>query len=178
VCSEIILVIGGAQVDAILSRRSIRAFKSAQVPDDLLLRIIKCGFAAPSAGNQQPWHFVVLRERRVLDELAAQIPEMQTATAPLAVLICSVPRDLKWPQYWPIDCALASENILIAAHAEGLGAVFANVYLKPERASIIRSLIPLPQEAEPFVLIPIGYPAEIKPPADRFDPAKVHDGKW
>lgn len=165
-------------MNAILARRSIRTFRPDQIPDDVLTYILKCGFAAPSAGNQQPWHFVVLKEKRILDQLASQAPETQTATAPLAILICRDSREQKWPQYWPIDCALASENILIAVQEKGLGAVFTSIYPDHKRTAKLRSLIPLPDEVVPFALIPIGYPAETKPPAERFDPSKVHYDKW
>jgi nitroreductase len=103
---------------------------------------------------------------------AAMVPQAQ-----LAILVCGKVNPAI-PAYWLVDCAAATENLLLAAHASGLGAVWLGVAPRTERMEGMRKLVPLPEGIEPFALIPIGYPAEKKEQPDRFLPDRIHNEHW
>ena len=136
--------------------------------------------AAPSAGNQQPWQFVVHpRPRRAgRDPRGAPLRDAWLAKAPLAILVCGDRRLERWPQYWEQDCAAATENLLIAAAALGLGAVWLGVHPLEERVDGLRALLGIPEAVVPFALVPVGWPAEHKGPSDRYDDGRVHLERW
>jgi nitroreductase len=142
-------------------------------------RLLRAAMAAPSAGNQQPWEFSVIRDRDVLVAIpdvhpyASMVPKAQ-----LAILICGDRGKERWPQYWVQDCAAATENLLIAAAQLGLGAVWLGVHPLEERADGVRALLGLPMHITPFALVPVGWPAEHKEPSDRYDERRVHHDRW
>lgn len=166
-------------MEAILSRRSIRRYTDQPVPDEVVHDLLKAAMSAPSAGNQQPWHWVVINERRILNEIPGIHPySAMLKEAPLAVLVCG---DLKLETnkgYWVQDCSAATQNLLLAAHATGLGAVWLGVYPREERVVALRKLLGLPEHIVPLALVAIGYPAEAKPPANRYVAARVHYNRW
>lgn len=166
-------------MDTILSRRSIRKYTKEQVPDDVIKDLLRAAMSAPSAGNEQPWHFVVIRDRETLDEIPRFHPySMMLKEAPVAILVCGDMRLLKYQGYWVQDCSAATQNILLAAKAKGLGSVWLGVYPDEERVKNLRKLLGIPEEVIPFSLVSLGYPAEHKPPADRYDRARVHYDRW
>jgi len=167
--------------DPVLSRRSIRRYTGQPVADDLVHRLLVAATSAPSANNEQPWHFVVIRERAVLDAVPSFHPySLMLRQASVAVLVCGDPELQKGPavDYWVQDCAAATENILIEAAALGLGAVWLGIHPRLERVAGMRRLLGIPERIVPFALVPVGYPAEEKPPADRYDEARVHRDRW
>ena len=166
-------------LEAILTRRSIRQYTTKPVPDEFVTDLLKAGMSAPSAGNQQPWHFMVINDRNILNAIPQFHPySSMLKEASLAILVCGDEK-LEYHQgYWIQDCSAATENILIAAHALGLGAVWLGIYPREERVSGMRNLLALPAHVMPLSLISIGYPAEQKPPADRFDRKKIHYNRW
>jgi nitroreductase len=165
--------------DPVLSRRSVRAYTGAPVTEAQLERLLRAAMAAPSAGNQQPWQFVVVRERETLTAVttfhpyAGMLPE-----APLAIVVCGDTRLEKWPQFWEQDCSAATQNLLVEAEILGLGAVWLGVHPLPERVEGMRALLGLPDEVVPLAIVAVGHPARRKAPADRFDAARVHDERW
>lgn len=166
-------------LDAILSRHSVRKYTDQPVPDDVVLQLLRAAMAAPSAGNQQPWEFIVVRDGRVLEEISRSQPYAgMTKDAQLAVVICADLEREKFPGFWVEDCAAATQNLLLAAHASGLGAVWLGYYPDEERVARIRSLFSLPESIVPFAIVPVGYPAEHPAPADRFDEARIHHERW
>ncbi|GAB4171595.1 MAG: nitroreductase family protein [Calditrichia bacterium] len=166
-------------IESILSRRSIRKFYDKPVDNELINIILKAGFNAPSAGNQQPWHFVIINDRKILDEIADFHPYAKMARqTPQAFLVCGEPALEKHPGYWPVDCSAATENMLLAIHALGLGGVWVGVYPREERMKEITRICNLPDHIKPFALIPFGYPAEEKPPANRFIPDRIKYNRW
>lgn len=141
--------------------------------------LLKAAMAAPSAGNQQPWHFIIIQDRNILDEIPKVHPYAQmTSEAPLAILVCGDLRNEKHPGFWVQDCSAATENILIEACELGLGAVWVGVYPNEQRVAALSKLVGLPEKIIPLSLIPVGYPAEHKPPSERYDVAKIHYNKW
>jgi nitroreductase len=166
-------------MDAILSRRSIRKYTKQSVPDQLIKELLEAAMNAPSAGNEQPWHFIVINDRGILDEIPQYHPYSQMVReASVAILVCCDLQLDKQDGLWVQDCAAATENLLLAVQAKGLGAVWLGVYPRDERVTGLRKLLSIPEQVIPFSLIPIGYPAEHKPRANRYDSSRVHDNRW
>ncbi|MGM0471761.1 MAG: nitroreductase family protein [Bacillota bacterium] len=166
-------------MELILERRSIRNYTSDPVPRHIIKNLLHAAMAAPSAGNEQPWHFIVLDEREVLDKLAKLHPDAGMLTdAPAAVLVCGDLGLEEYDGYWVQDCSAATENILIAAEMEGLGSVWVGVHPNQEQENGIRDLFDLPGEIIPFAIVALGKPAEEKPPANRYDETRVHYNNW
>jgi len=166
-------------IQAILTRRSIRKYTSQSINDWIIQDLLKAAMSAPSAGNQQPWHFLVIKERRILDEIPKFHPySNMLRSAPAAILICGDERLEVHRGYWIQDCAAATQNMLLAAHALGLGAVWLGVFPNPDRVAGVRKVVDLPHDIIPFALISMGYPAEQKPPAQRFDLNRIHYEQW
>ena len=172
-------------LDAIHTRRSIRTYLDRPVPADLLQKLLAAADHeymvpdAPSARNQQPWQFVVIDDRAVLAKIPPFMPNAAMAgKAPLAILVCG---DLKLEQsegYWVEDCAAAVENMLLAAHALGLGAVWCGVYPREQRMAGLQQLIGLPKNVIAHSLVVLGYPAESVAAEDRYRPERVHHNRW
>lgn len=172
-----------AVIENIMTRASVRKFTDRKIGTDTLEQIIKCGMAAPSAVNAQPWAFVVVTEREVLDSLNANHPWANLETATAAIIVCGdMERALKGPaqEYWVQDCSAVTENILLAAHAYGLGAVWCGVYHGPEseRVEPISRVLGLPETIIPLDIITMGYPAADVAPKDKWKPELIHYQKW
>ena len=154
-------------IEAILTRRSIRRYTSQGVPESAVRQVLEAAMSAPSAGNEQPWHFVVISDRRILDEIPGFHPYAEMLKeASVAILVCGDLRLEKYRDHWVQDCSAATQNILLAAHAMGLGAVWVGLYPSEDRVARIRKLVNLPSHVVPLCLVPIGYPAEQIPRAD------------
>jgi nitroreductase len=166
-----------ALVDTILARRSIRAYTDAPVSPDAVRTLLEAAMAAPSASNNQPWHFVVVTERRTLDALADAHPYgKMLARAPLCIAVCGDAS--RAARFWVQDCSAATENLLLAATALGLGAVWLGVYPLDERVGVVRRLLALPRTVIPLNLLALGHPAETKPPRTQYDASRVHRQTW
>jgi nitroreductase len=166
-------------LEALMTRRSVRAYTEAPVSDDQLLKILAAGMQAPSANNQQPWHFVVLRGRERLDALAGVLPfGKMLGQAPLGIVVCADADRQPRAGYWVQDCAAATQNILLACHALGLGAVWIGVYPRDERVTALRELLGLPATVTPLCAIAVGRPAQHPAPVDRFRPERIHEEQW
>ncbi len=166
-------------LDAIFTRRSVRDFKSDPISEEDLLLLLKAGMQAPSAKNERPWHFVVIDDPEVLHA----IPEFHRNAkmllyAPLAILVCSDRKLENKRATWIQDCAAATENILLAAHAMGLGGVWLGVFPDSDRVFGMQSLLELPKDVRPVSMVAIGYPALKPEPTDRFDESRIHHNKW
>ncbi len=166
-------------MQAILTRRSVRKYTDQPVTPELVETFLRAAMHAPSAINQQPWQFVVLDDPALL----ARIPDVNpyasmAAHAPLGILICGDLSLEKSPDYWVQDCAAATQNLLLAVHAHGLGAVWTGIYPRTERVASYRALLDLPEHIIPFAFIVIGYPAQEPAPQDRYRAERVHQNKW
>lgn len=166
-------------LEAIFTRRSIRTFANDPVSDEHIETLLRAGMAAPSAGNQQAWEFVVIDDRAVLEAIPRVHPYAQMcAEAPLTLAVCADPSREKYAGFWVQDCSASTQNILLAAHALGLGAVWLGIAAGGERARAVAQLLKLPDGIEPLALIAVGHPSEMKEPEDRFDPHKTHHNQW
>ena len=166
-------------IDAIHTRRSIRKYTKQPVSDDIIHEFLAAAMMAPSSGNAQPWHFVIIKERETLDAIAVfhQHGKM-LRDAPIAILVCADPTLEKYEGRWMLDCSAATQNLLLAAHAKGLGAVWIGIYPGANRIDPMRELAALPEHIIPFSLISIGYPAEQKPTPERFNTERIHYDHW
>lgn len=166
-------------LEAILTRRSIRSYTGEPVSEADIETIVRAACAAPSAGNQQPWRFVVLTDRDQLEAAAETTPygKMLRECA-FGLVVCADTRDLKHPGMWQQDCSAATENALLAAHALGLGGVWLGFWPKMERVEPLKAALGIPEGVEPLAVLAFGHPAEAKPPADRYRPDLVHWNRW
>jgi nitroreductase len=166
-------------LEALMTRRSVRAYTDEPVSDDQVRKILAAGMQAPSASNRQPWHFVVLRQRERLNALAEVLPfGKMLMQAPLGIVVCADGGLQPLAGYWAQDCAAATQNILLACHALGLGAVWIGVYPRDERVAALRKLLSLPATLTSLCAIAIGWPAEHPAPVDRFLPDRIHKEQW
>lgn len=166
-------------LETIMSRRSIRRYRHEPVPEAKIDKLLLAAMNAPSAGNQQPWHFVVITDRIILDAIPRHHPYAHMLhDAPAAILVCGDENLEVHKGYWVQDCSAAVENLLLAAHALGLGAVWLGVYPEKDRVEALRELLVIPMEIIPFALVAVGYPAEYIPPAHRYDSLRVHSNRW
>jgi nitroreductase len=166
-------------LEALMTRRSVRAYTDEPVSGDQIRKILAAGMQAPSANNRQPWHFVVVRRRERLDRLAEVLPfGKMLAQAPLGIVVCADAGLQPMAGYWAQDCAAATQNILLACHALGLGAVWIGVYPRDERVAALRELLSLPAAVTPLCAIAVGWPVEHPAPVDRFNPARTHHEQW
>lgn len=166
-------------MEAVLERRSIRKYTDQEVPDELVNELLKGAMSAPSAGNERPWHFIVIRNKDVLQEIPKFNPHAQMLDhAPLAILVCGDLGLEKYEGYWVQDCSAATENILIMVQEKGLGAVWLGVYPERNKVEAFKKIMSLPENVVPFSLISIGFPAEKRDVDDRFDKTRVHYERW
>jgi nitroreductase len=166
-------------IEAIMTRRSIRKYVDKKVEDDIVNQLLRAGMAAPSAANEQPWHFVVITERRILLQVPSFHPHAHMLKdAALAILVCDDPALELFRGRGVLDCSAATQNILLAAHAMELGAVWLGIYPVEERMNGMRKLLNMPSHVIPVSLVSIGYPDERLREEDRFKPERVHYGRW
>jgi nitroreductase len=165
----------------IFGRRSIRAYRAEPVSDGMVTSLLAAAMAAPSACEKDPWRFVVLRDRERLAAIAAALPNgKMLAEAALGIAVCG---DLGAAHggelsYLLQDCSAAIENLLLAAHALGLGACWLGVHPRKPRIEALTRILRLPETVLPVSCIAIGWPAEAKPARTRFAPASVHNETW
>lgn len=168
-------------MENILTRTSIRQFTSQPVAKDTLDLLVKAGMAAPSAVNAQPWAFIVITEREVLDSLNAIKPWFNLKTATAAIVVCGdLNKAMEGPvqEFWVQDCSAATENILLAAHAYGLGAVWCGVYPNQEILPGVKRVLKIPENIVPLNVITLGYPAENPEPKDKYKADNIHYQTW
>ncbi|SKA77811.1 Nitroreductase [Caloramator quimbayensis] len=166
-------------MDAIFNRKSIRKYKDIKVSDEIVNYLLKAAMQAPSAGNEQPWEFIVLRDKDVMKKITQVHPySKMLLEADVAIVVCGDESKEVYKGFWVQDCSAATENILIAAEDKGLGAVWLGVYPHMDRAEAIKEILNLPESVIPLSIIPVGYPDEQKKAADRFNKERIHYDRW
>ncbi len=166
----------------ILERTSVRRYTDKPVSDSRVSAILHAAMSAPSGVNRQPWEFVVIDDSQTLERLAAALPYAKmVAKAPVAIVVCANKArflDGADSTLWEQDLSAASENILLAAHALGLGGVWTCIYPHDERIAPVREILGLPEDIIPFNLIPVGYPVTDHAPMDKWHPDRIHLNKY
>lgn len=171
-------VAANAAIDVIMTRTSVRSWTDQPVEQAKIETMLKAAMAAPTAVNRQPWHFVVVQSREGLDALADSSPRGggMLRKAQLAIVVCgdmNLALDGDGRDFWVQDASAATENLLLAAHALGLGAVWTGGYPIAERVNSIRQALDLPDNLVPLATVLIGYPAESPAPKQKWNPDKV-----
>lgn len=166
-------------IKALHTRRSIRKFTGKEIPAEKLDIIMRAAMAAPSAGNAQPWHFVVIDDRKILDTIPSihQYAGM-CKTAGCAVLVCADLSLEKYPGYWVQDCSAATQNILLAAHDIGLGAVWCGIHPDEQRERDFAAMFTLPENVRPVSLVVMGISEQEAKAVDRYDASRLHKNEW
>lgn len=161
-------------MNTIFKRRSVRKFKEMAVENEKIELLLKAGMAAPSAGNQQPWEFYVVKDKDFLKKLAKASPYAGCIEkAPMAIVLCAR-NNISMPEYSNIDMSAAAENILLEAVELDLGAVWLGMAPIKERMERVREILALPDSLTAFAIIPIGYAFDSREAANRFDASRVH----
>ena len=176
--------------NAILSRRSTRGYTDEQLTETELQALIDAALASPTARNMQTWHFSVVQDQAVKDVLAGPRGGM-IAQAPVVFVVCGQ-TTMSRPPFgqpdaepvevengnWTADCAAATENLLLAAEAIGLGAVWTACYPYEDRMTPAREVLGLPANVTPYCVVPVGYPAGDDQPKDKWKPENIHYDRW
>lgn len=166
-------------MDTIRRRRSIRRYTTQTVAPEMVQCLLEAAMSAPSAGNEQPWEFIVITDRELLQAIMKIHPYSQMLKeAPLAIAVCGNIDREKYPGFWVEDCSAATENILLEAEERGLGGVWLGIYPHEDRVQSFTALFSLPARIIPLSLVVIGHPAEKKSPAERFDASRIHTNHW
>jgi nitroreductase len=165
----------------LFGRRSVRTFQPGTVPDSVVRTLLEAAMAAPSAVAKDPWRFVVVREPETLQRLGAVLSNGHLLPqAGLGIAVCG---DLEAAHdrqlsYLLQDCAAAIENLLLAAHALGLGACWLGVHPREPRIQEVRRVLAIPEPVLPVACIAVGHPAEAHEPRTRYRSAYVRHEQW
>lgn len=172
-------------IETIMSRTSIREFTGEAISDADMETLLRAGMAAPSCCNIQPWHFVVVKDQSIRQQMADSIgPAQPAAKAPAVIVVCGDMRIMHESpvkdniDYWVCDACAATENILVAANGIGLGGVWMGVWPMQNRIRKIQSILNLPEDILPLNMIAIGHPGEQPQPKDKWKPERIHQDKW
>ena len=166
-------------MEAILSRRSVRKYNKKSLSDKDIKELLEAAMSAPSAGNQQPWHFILIDDPEILGKIPTFHKHAHMLRdASIAILVCGDLNLEKHKGMWVQDCSAATQNILLAVRAKGLGAVWLGIYPREERLEGMKNLTKLPENVIPFSLISIGDPAEKQGKVNRYDDSRIHHNTW
>lgn len=166
-----------ATLKTILNRKSVRAYTERPVEKEKLELLVRAGMAAPSSRDRRPWEFIIVTDRAVLDTLGNGLPlaRMLKGTKQ-ALIVCG--DTVKSGNAWMLDCSAAAQNVLLAAEALGLGAVWTAAYPYPERMALVRNILHLPDHVIPLTVIPIGYPLGNEKTKNKFNQKQIHENEW
>lgn len=163
-------------IETILARKSVRAYQDKVVEEEKMTALLRAGMAAPSGKDQRPWEFVVVTDRVALDSMAAALPYAKMLkNVQQAIVVCG---DTTKSAYWFLDCSAATQNILLAAEALGLGAVWTAAYPYADRMDVVIKNTALPENVLPLCVIPVGYPLREEKAKDKFDETRIHRNKF
>ncbi len=172
---------GQAAIENIMTRTSIRKYTDQSVEQEKIDIMLKAAMAAPTAVNLQPWHFIVIDDKELIGQLSSQQP----TNAPLLIAVCgdtdktTMPDGKgKLPDFWIQDVSAATENLLLAAHAQGLGAVWTGVFPIPERTAEVARVLQCPKNIIPLAVVRVGYPAESPAPKNKFREDNISYNKF
>jgi nitroreductase len=166
-------------MEEIFERRSIRKYQDKEVEDKKIKRLLEAAVAAPSAGNEQPWHFIVIKDREKLNQLAEIHPYAKMLKeAPLAIAVCADLDQQRHQGFWVQDCSAATQNILLEAVSLDLASVWIGCHPAEEREKAVSNYLGVPNGFKTLSLIAVGYPAEEKGKVERLSEDIVHYEKW
>ena len=178
-----------AVLENIATRTSIRQFTETPLTEAEIETLLKAGMAAPTAINYQPWHFIVVTDPEIRASLVSGRVNTMYAQAPCLIVVCG---ETNWVRRspdggepvetengnWAVDCSLAGENIMLTAHAMGLGGVWTACYPYPDRYELVKEKLGIPETVMPLTVLALGHPAENPQPKDKWKPEKIHRDRW
>ncbi len=163
-------------LETIFNRKSVRTYTTQPVTAEDLMMLVRAGMAAPSGMNRQPWDFIIVNDKAVMDSISDKLPYARMLKeAQAAIVVVGNP---EVSVYWYLDCSAAAQNILLAAESMGLGAVWTAGYPSEERMEVISKAFGITGPYLPLCVIPIGYPRGEQIPKDKWTESKVHINKW
>jgi len=174
-------------LDTIKRRTSCRCYQETAVPDDVLERCLEAARWAPSACNQQPWRFIVVKERGLRERICSEgflpgLPMPWAKQAPVIIVLCSkkslvthfLAPLFSGINYHLLDLGIAGEHLVLEAQAQGLGSCWIG-WIQPKK---LRKMLKLPFDLTPVALITLGYPQAITPPGKRLAMNEIVIGKF
>jgi nitroreductase len=165
--------------EAILKRRSIRRYTSKEITEEQIKKLMEAAMAAPSAHNNQPWEFVVVKDREIRGKLSKAHPyAWMCAESPLVVVVCGDTDSLQWID----DCSAAAENMLLAGTEMGLGSCWiaarGTKYSGKDDEQVIRDILGIPKKIGVLCMLSFGYPDEEKAPRTQYKEDKIHRERY
>lgn len=165
--------------EALHTRRSIRKYEDREIPDELVKKMLAAAMMAPSTADARTWHFVLVTDMEKKEKIKTVHPYVGMVTqSPLSILICGDLSKEKFQGFWPQDCSAAMQNLLLAAHGMGLGAVWTGIYPVEDRVEKFKAIFDLPEQIVPFGLAVLGWPAQAVASNERYDEGLVHLNDW
>ena len=141
--------------------------------------MLECAMSAPSAGNSQSWHFIIIDDKEIFEKIIQFHPHAKmTLSASHAILVCADINLEKYNGRYPLDCSAATMNILLSAHALGIGSVWVGIYPEKTRMNGMRNIFSLPENIVPISLVSLGYPDEIRERQERYKAERIHHNKF
>lgn len=164
---------------AILTRRSIRKYSEKNIPEEYYEILLRAAMYAPSGRNRQPWHFIIISDRKVMNKLAAVNPSWEMLKeAANAIVVCGDLKQEDSESFIIQDCSAATQNILLAAHELGLGSVWLGVHPREDRLKPLIEILQIPAHILPVSMVSIGKPGEFREQPDRYNIDRIHQDKW
>ena len=161
-------------MDTLFHRVSIRKYQKKPVEKEKIDAILRAAMQAPSAGNQQPWEFYVIRDQTKLEALSKVHPYAgMVKDAPLAI-VSAYRKKCRMPAYAQIDLSIAMENLWLETDDQGLGGVWLGIAPVEDRMEAVEKIVGIPETLRAFAIFPLGYPAEERKQQDRFDASRIH----
>ena len=181
-CTKQPQVMENQAINNIMTRGSVREFTGEKISDAQIDTLLRAAMAAPSAINKQPWAFIVVNDEAVLAKLGEALPYSRCSNHPaVAIIPCgdltkAIPGEMA--NFWINDVSAATENLLLAAHAMGLGAVWTGLHPDMNRAKMVQEMLGLPEHIIPLCVVPVGVPAEQPAVKDKYNAENIHYNKW
>ena len=181
-CNQQPKVMENQAIQNILTRVSVREFTGEKISEAQLDTLLRAAMSAPSAINKQPWAFIVVTDEAKIAALGEALPYSRCSNHPaVAIIPCgdltkAIPGEMA--NFWINDVSAATENLLLAAHAMGLGAVWTGLHPDMNRARLVQEMLGLPEHIIPLCVVPVGIPAEQPEVKDKFKPENIHYNEW
>lgn len=181
-CNQQPQVMENQAIKNIMTRVSVREFTGEKISEAQIDTLLRAAMAAPSAINKQPWAFIVVTDETLIAQLGEALPYSRCSNHPaVAIIPCgdltkAIPGEMA--NFWINDVSAATENLLLAAHAMGLGAVWTGLHPDMNRAKLVQDMLGLPEHIIPLCVVPVGIPAEHPAVKDKFLPENIHYNKW
>ena len=181
-CTQQATVMENQAITNIMTRVSVREFTGEKISAEQIDTLLRAAMAAPSAINKQPWAFIVVTDDKLIAKLGEALPYSRCSNHPACAIIpcgdLSKAIEGEMGAFWINDVSAATENLLLAAHAMGLGAVWTGLHPDMNRAKLVQEMLGLPEHIIPLCVVPVGIPAEQPAVKDKYKPENIHYNKW